>query len=206
MPALEALVAWLVLIAVTMVVVGYLSTRWGHDPFGWLLLSAAMGPIALAALIATHQSDAGRHGPARTPLPRRTGTTRILIASDGSPASERLARHVAELHPDGAEIEVLAVCPYEASPGESERSQADARADADRMTAKAVQVLRAAKIEPLVHVAYGAAVDEILRRADETRADLVVVGRRGAGMSKALLGSVSDQVVKRSTRPVALVD
>ena len=205
MLAVEALAAWLALIAVTMVIVGYLATRWGHDPFGWLLLSAAMGPIALAALVATHSADRTRHAPAAQ-APKRAGATRILIASDGSAASERLARYVIDLHRPDAEVEVLAVCPYEAEPGESERAQEDARADAERMTARAVAALRAGGLEPEVHVAYGQAAEQILRRAEETRADLVVVGRRGAGMTKALLGSVSDAVVKRATQPVAVVE
>jgi len=205
MTALEAVAGWLALVAVTMVVVGYLATRWGHDPFGWLLLSAAMGPIAVAALVATHQADRARHTvpAAERPAGERS---RIIIASDGSAASERLARHVVELHRHGADVEVLAVCPYEARPGESERSQADARTEAERLTARAVATLRAGGIEPEVHVAYGRAAEQILRRANQTQADLVVIGRRGAGMTKALLGSVSDEVVKRATRPVAVVD
>jgi len=35
---------------------------------------------------------------------------------------------------------------------------------------------------------------------------MIIVGRRGAGLSRALLGSVSDHVVKHAMRPVLIVD
>jgi nucleotide-binding universal stress UspA family protein len=57
-----------------------------------------------------------------------------------------------------------------------------------------------------VIVAYGVPGEEILRAAEEEKADTILVGRRGAGLTKALIGSVSDYVVKNAKQPVALVD
>jgi universal stress protein E len=47
---------------------------------------------------------------------------------------------------------------------------------------------------------------EILRAAEETRADLIVVGTRAVGrMQRALAGSVANQVIKRATCDVLVV-
>lgn len=48
--------------------------------------------------------------------------------------------------------------------------------------------------------------DEILRVADEVRADLIVLGTHGrGGLSRLLLGSVAEQVVRRGRCPVLTV-
>lgn len=52
----------------------------------------------------------------------------------------------------------------------------------------------------------GAPADEIIAEADACDASMVVVGSRGHGsVSKMLLGSVTERVLRRSTRPVLVV-
>ena len=52
----------------------------------------------------------------------------------------------------------------------------------------------------------GPPVEVLLRTAQEFDADLIVVGRRGAGgSSDLLLGSTSHQVAERASRPVLIV-
>jgi nucleotide-binding universal stress UspA family protein len=52
----------------------------------------------------------------------------------------------------------------------------------------------------------GDVVEEILRAADETKAELIVMGRHGHGaMYNLLVGSVTEGVLKRSRQPVLLV-
>jgi nucleotide-binding universal stress UspA family protein len=52
----------------------------------------------------------------------------------------------------------------------------------------------------------GDPVSVLLRTAEETRADLVVVGTRGVGdRSELLLGSTSSQVTQRSAVPVVVI-
>ena len=50
---LELLLVWLLVVFVSGTVVIYLCHRWGHDPFGWMLLTMAMGPIAVVAMLGT---------------------------------------------------------------------------------------------------------------------------------------------------------
>ncbi|UCG65030.1 MAG: universal stress protein [Deltaproteobacteria bacterium] len=56
----------------------------------------------------------------------------------------------------------------------------------------------------LVHE--GDAVDEILRTADKLNNDIIILGAHGKGiLSHTFLGSVSEKVLRRSTRPVLVV-
>jgi nucleotide-binding universal stress UspA family protein len=53
---------------------------------------------------------------------------------------------------------------------------------------------------------YGSSVPVLLEVADETEADLIVVGSRGLGATpELLLGSTSTQVAQHSRRPVTIV-
>jgi nucleotide-binding universal stress UspA family protein len=66
-----------------------------------------------------------------------------------------------------------------------------------------VERARRAGIEADGRVLEGSAVDEILSFADNSGADLIVMGSRGHGaLAGALLGSVSDAVVQHSNVPV----
>ncbi|HEU4605873.1 MAG TPA: universal stress protein, partial [Nitrososphaera sp.] len=52
----------------------------------------------------------------------------------------------------------------------------------------------------------GAIADEILKAAESSRADLIVIGSRGlTGFKEMVLGSVSDAVVHRAKVPVLAV-
>jgi nucleotide-binding universal stress UspA family protein len=52
----------------------------------------------------------------------------------------------------------------------------------------------------------GAAAPEILRVAEETRCDLIVMGTHGrTGMGRLLMGSVAEQVVRKASCPVLTV-
>ena len=53
---------------------------------------------------------------------------------------------------------------------------------------------------------HGAAWQQILSTAEQTRADLIVIGTHGrTGASRALLGSVAERVVRLSPVPVMVV-
>ena len=60
---------------------------------------------------------------------------------------------------------------------------------------------------PLDHMLVeGAAVHEILRVAEETKCDMIVIGTHGrTGLGRLLMGSVAEQVVRRAPCPVITV-
>jgi nucleotide-binding universal stress UspA family protein len=56
------------------------------------------------------------------------------------------------------------------------------------------------------HLRFGRAAEQTVDLAEEIGADLIVVGSRGSGgLSRALMGSVSDSVVRHSHCPVLVV-
>ena len=103
MVILEALAIWLVVVLISMLVVAYLAHRWGHDPFGFLFLTAVLGPIAIFALVGTRHREEGL---AASAVPSRTGTDRpfVVIACDGSDSGRIAAEYVARNHGENTEI------------------------------------------------------------------------------------------------------
>lgn len=65
---------------------------------------------------------------------------------------------------------------------------------------------KAAGVEIKTVLRQGIAVDEVHSVADEVNADLIVVGTHGRrGLARALLGSVAENVIRTSTRPVLAI-
>ncbi len=201
----EVIAVWLAIVLASMLVITYLARRWGHDPFGWLLLTAAMGPIALVAMVGTRQRDTALASKAQPPGARRAGTGPVVLAAcDGSETTARIGRHLAETYGPDAGIVLLVVEPHESAPRTpAEEQQAQQRAE--HTAAAALDALRATGIRARTAIAYGSAGEEIVRAADAEGASVIVVGRRGAGLTRALLGSVSEHVVKHSHHPVVVV-
>lgn len=197
----EGLVIWLAIVLVSMLIVAYLARRWGHDPFGWLFLAAVMGPIAIIALVGTRHRD--QEVSRNAPVAVARESSPIIVACDGSPASADAARYVLASHAD-APVVLLMVEAHEAEPrNDAERDEQRARLV--KTIAPAANVLRSAGVDLEEMVAYGNPGEQIVRCADANGARAIIIGRRGAGLSRALLGSVSDYVVKHAKQPVLVI-
>jgi nucleotide-binding universal stress UspA family protein len=62
------------------------------------------------------------------------------------------------------------------------------------------------KIQMEHHLLRGDAASEILRVAEETKCDVIVMGTHGrTGLGRLLMGSVAEQVVRKATCPVVTV-
>lgn len=201
--AFEIVAVWLAAALVCMLVVAYLARRWGHDAYGWLFWAAALGPFAIIAMVGTrhHDEDVARQSGIASTATRGSGS--VVVACDGSAANARAASYAATSFGD-AGITLLAVQPHEAEARtpEEEASQAEVRRELTRYAREALEAAGRQANEQLV---YGNAGEEILRFADRVQASAIVVGRRGAGLSRALLGSVSDHVVRNARQPVVVV-
>ena len=144
---------------------------------------------------------------------------RVLVAVDGSEMSRAAAGLAAGISDAaGSELHVLSVVetapknPYVPYPGPQtwgsmreimERIEGEAREflgrEVERMEAGGGKVAGA-------DVAVGDPTREILKACEKLDADLVVVGSRGLGaVRRALLGSVSDSVVRHALCPVLVV-
>lgn len=141
---------------------------------------------------------------------------RVLLAYDGSAEAEEAARAAVEVaSATGSELHLVyalqtaAHMPYphplaaERSETLVERSRHEARAFVDgvaeRMRSEGAEIADA-------HLVFGKADDEIVRLSEELDAGLIVMGSRGlGGMRRALMGSVSDSVVRHAHCPVMVV-
>ncbi|HJX67768.1 MAG TPA: universal stress protein [Candidatus Limnocylindrales bacterium] len=133
----------------------------------------------------------------------------ILFATDGSPASEPASEQAIDLATQ-VQARLLVVSVLATSSRPSEASAGPAMADSrDSLTAKAqviVQRAKAAGADATFLVWEGEAGEAIVAAADAENADLIVVGSHGrSGVSRFLIGSVSDYVVRHAHCPVMVI-
>ena len=135
---------------------------------------------------------------------------RVLIASDLSEASDEALRQGVAMAAGGPvalchvmpDLGVHALLPQEYL-GDM-RWQVDQQPRiADAMQAQLARVVPGQGLTPELFVEMGADYDQILRRAEAWKADLIAVGTHGRrGISRLLLGSTADQVVRAAHCPV----
>jgi nucleotide-binding universal stress UspA family protein len=189
---LFAAVAWLIIGLGLSVLMG----RRGHDAFSWLLLGSLFGPLGLVLAL-----DAWRHGERRHPelvSLRRTrghGPVDVLVGFDGSPESKAaLAASLELLGARLGRLTLTTVIPY------------DGGLDHER-TAKAELERVAASLgcRPRLEILRGRPSEVLLERAAVDGYDLLVIGTRGAGASRAILGSAAGDLARASKVPVLLL-
>ncbi len=136
--------------------------------------------------------------------------TTILLATDGSREAELAATTAADLAKStGSELHVVHVgelrptflAQTEAEPAQLER---EARELLDEQVRK-VEGAGSTTVEE-AHLRLGRADEEIVDLAHSIGAGLIVMGSRGHGrIRRALMGSVSDSVVRHAPCPVTIV-
>jgi nucleotide-binding universal stress UspA family protein len=135
--------------------------------------------------------------------------TKILLATDGSREAELAATTAADLaNSTNSELHVLHVGEFvptflaqtEIEPAELERKARELLDDRVKRIEEAGGTVREA------HLRLGEAHEEILELAEDIGAGLIVMGSRGRGrIRRALMGSVSDSVVRHAHCPVTIV-
>ena len=148
--------------------------------------------------------------------------TKILLATDGSKEAELAATTATDLAKStGSELHVLyvgeAANPYvdavERAGDEPVNLQLDTelkrqfeRQAREVLDVEAERVRAASGAVAQAHLSMGKADHEIVTLAEEIGAGLIVMGSRGrGGIRRALMGSVSDSVVRHSHCPVLVV-
>ena len=129
----------------------------------------------------------------------------IVVGTDGSETAGEAVRQAVELASMvGGRLEIVSA--YEPVPGSRLRNEAqhvppdvqwtiNPREDVDATLAGAAAVAEAAGVPAAVHARQGDPADAILDVAEETGADLVVVGNKGmTGAKRFLLGSVPNKI------------
>jgi len=147
--------------------------------------------------------------------------TKILLATDGSEEAELAARTAIEMaEKTGSELHVVYAQPIPLlvgprpddpfldiiGPYASEVIK-DVKEKAQRLLDAQVEWVRAAGGSVAqAHLKIGGPVEEIVTLAEETGAGLILLGSRGlGGVGRALMGSVSESVVRHAHCPVLVL-
>lgn len=141
---------------------------------------------------------------------------RILVGTDGSDTADEAVRQAIGLaSATGAALELVSA--YEPVPQSRMREQANEipgdvahafgpREGVNAILEAALGVAKQAGVEGRTHAREGDPADAILDVAEETKADLVVVGNKGmTGARRFLLGSVPNKISHHAPCSVLIV-
>lgn len=181
-------------------VVSFVMARRGHDLFSWWVLGALFGPLALALAVDSVRQE-GRVPP-RVLIEGEPaeGDVDLLAGLDGSPESRAaLERAVGLLGERVGRLTLAMVVDYDAALDPRDRDVE--RRAIEELAARAAAVCAC---RPETVVLAGRPAATLARYAKDEGFDLLVVGTRGRGASKALLGSVASQLAGNREIPVLI--
>ncbi|MGY1916429.1 universal stress protein [Blastococcus sp. SYSU DS0973] len=199
-PALVALVI-ILWVAIGWSAALFLGRRGHRDP-QWYFLGAVLGPFFVP--MAVERGRREHRVVERTPRadgtpPPAGGAVTAVVGVDGSAESDRALRDAAALL-TGAGTRVVLVMVIDPDVVEF----AD---DTERDRCRALLTDRASWFSgasPVVALVSGQPAGALLDVAEQEGADVLVVGRRGRGLSHRVLGSVAEHVTHHARVPVLL--
>ena len=172
-----------------------LMGRRGHNGFGWFVLGSMLGPLGLILAV-----DALRHEPAQEPARPVTGhaggPVDVLVGYDGSPESIAALATVGDLLGERTGRVVIATVVSLDGIAAEER---DAEKGLSRMAS------RVPTLPVATEVLHGRPSVALAQRAAGGGFDLLVIGTRGKGLTKGLMGSAASELVRDSKVPVLVV-
>lgn len=185
-------------------VTGLWMTRRGHDAW-WTAIAVVLGPlfVPIALSRVERRPRVAERGPDGSPGPRSQtpGGPRVLVGLDGSDDSQDALDRALDVFGDHYGVLVLAeVVSYDAN----EETQSEPLERARERLAAAAE--RIARPRVNVEVLAGPPAEALRTYALKQGMDLIVVGRRGRGLTDLLLGSVSSELIRHSCLPVLVVD
>lgn len=191
---LAAAAAW-VAIGVT---AGLAMGRRGHDPYSWLLLGVVFGPLVIPLAVLSACED--RAGPHEVRVGEAgAGPVDVLVGLDGSDASEAALRAAMKLL--GGRIGRLALATV-LEHGATPSLRRDEERAVEMLSALASSIPRR---EAATAILRGDPAAALTKHATENGYGLLVVGRRGHGATKALLGSTATRLARSPDVPVLIV-
>ena len=145
--------------------------------------------------------------------------TKILVPTDGSEAARKAAGYALSLAAlSNAQVIVLSFIdrspfvgrrfvPVSPTPTHlKEPTEEFLKKDAERDVAEIEEMARNQKVANTVRIRHGHAVEEIVKEAEESGVDLIVIGSHGrSALAAALLGSISFGVIHKDTKIPVLV-
>ena len=145
--------------------------------------------------------------------------TKIILATDGSEEAQlALSTAVDQANSTNSELHVVTVGPWNPDPAYAthevsfrwqtyeEVTEAIGKEAQQILDEQVKKIKEAGGAVQEAHLRRGRKDQEIVRLAEEIGAGLIVVGSRGrGGVRRALMGSVSDSVVRHAHCPVMVV-
>jgi universal stress protein A len=133
---------------------------------------------------------------------------KILFATDFSPASDAALRYATALARDSGALLLIAHVEEVPTPylgGEMYFTQPEyPNPEIRKMLDAVVPPDKTVRYEH--RLVMGIAADDIARLAEEEKADLIVIGTHGrTGLSRVLMGSVAESVMRMATCPVLTI-
>jgi nucleotide-binding universal stress UspA family protein len=202
-------VLFAILVAITWVAVGMAAAvvlaRHGQQSWQWYVIGVVLGPIMLPIALesVTRPGRLVMRSAGTPPAPGRQGVI-ALVAVDGSPEADHALREAQRvLAPAAPRFILLTVVDPDLVAGEGKGDEGSAAEQmAHELLAERASWLQGGATASVLEIAAGDPATEIMARAASEEVDLVVLGRRGRGLSRKILGSVADQVVGRGQRPI----
>ena len=134
---------------------------------------------------------------------------KILVGYDGSPLAEKavdLAIRFGICQKSAVSVLAVARLPEPATSVELEAVLDDAREHFEIGLKRVVERGQAHGVEIATDIVVGHPGEQIIHRAEADGIDLIIVGRRGRSMiSRMMLGSVSERVLRYAHCPVMVV-
>jgi nucleotide-binding universal stress UspA family protein len=189
---------------------GLVEARRGHWSKSWALY-VIFGPFAVPLALTARQREAEAHPQVLSPGDERPGALDVLVGVDGSPAS--LAAATAAAGWFGSQIGRMAlatVLDYDTATPHADSTLSPQPWDEERVARSALEsaaeiVSGQVGLTPASVILAGRAPDALESYAAEHDYDLLIVGCRGHGLSKSILGSCASRLARRSRVPVLLV-
>jgi nucleotide-binding universal stress UspA family protein len=167
------------------IVVSIWMRRRGHALFMWAYLGAVLGPLVVPLALDAIARERSESVTDVGVLPPEPGKVNVLVGIDGSEESFAAARSVvALLDQRSGRLTLAAVIDFDSADGPSEARRAAVRHLSD--VATDISLDRAEQA-----ILVGVPADALEHASRDGGFDLLVVGRRGRGASRALLGSVA---------------
>ena len=194
------LVSW---VGAGMVAVVLVLYRRGHREGTWLLLGAVLGPLILPIAVERARKSSQR-------LERRVGPAAdeatpgrapcVLIGVDGSPESEEAVRVAVRLVAVAGRVVLATVVSADAVDGGRDDQLASAR----DLLSRHREDVSGGRVAVETQIVAGQPAAALMEVADAEAVDLIVVGRRGRGLSRRVLGSAAATLTTDARCPVLL--
>lgn len=189
--ALLIAVAWMSVGLTLSLVMG----RRGHNAFAWLVLGTLFGPLGLIFAVEARSEEQLRPELIASGTSRGEGPVDVLVGIDGSPESRAALRAAAELlGPRVGRLTLATVIPYDSGVDQQRTARARLEQESTMLGGG-----------PQLEVLHGRPGVVLLQRAAEDGYDLLVIGCRGAGASKAFLGSTAVDIAESAKIPVLVM-